>query len=234
MPFTPKTLEEKPYNMCIDCLYIGKHCDGPNFLAMEMPRLSEWCRLRKEYLHAQDPKWTNSYIAKQADVSKVSVDRFLSGNFEDIKMSTVARILRVLVNGTWGQYPCAMAGLSGSAEGDNSALSTECKRLQAELDSVKSDDRTKIDFLKEQIAFRDKELLTKDKLLDERADYLRRKDKYIRALAVALGFAIAIICAALILDRLNSDVGFFWLESMLNHRSASPSGLINNLLGWRM
>lgn len=118
MPFSPQSIEEKPYNQCLNCRYIGKHCDGPNFLAMSMPRICEWCRLRKEYLHAQNPKWTNAYVAELAQISKISVDRFLSGAVDDIKLSTIAKIVRVLVTkaevtvGSWGKYPCAMAALS--------------------------------------------------------------------------------------------------------------------------
>lgn len=118
MPFSPKSIEEKPYNACIICGHIGKHCDGPNFLAMRIQRICEWCRLRKEYLHSQDPKWTNAHVAELAQLSKISVDRFLAGAVEDIKLSTLTRIVRVLVTkaevtaGSWGKYPCAMAVLS--------------------------------------------------------------------------------------------------------------------------
>lgn len=191
MPFSPQTLEEKPYNLCVACANIGKRCDGPNFLAMEMPRLSEWCRLRKDYLHRLDPKWTNAYIADRAGVSKVSIDRFLSGNVDDIKTSTIARILRVLVDGTWGQYPCTMAADEKEPVYiPDPALIERCDRLQADLDAARADDRQKIDFLKEQMA-------VKDKLLAERYDFLKRKDTAIATLSILLGVAAIIIIAGL-------------------------------------
>lgn len=191
MPFSPQTLEEKPYNLCVACPNIGKRCDGPNFLAMEMPRLSEWCRLRKDYLHRLDPKWTNAYIADRAGVSKVSIDRFLSGNVDDIKTSTIARILRVLVDGTWGQYPCTMAADEKEPVYiPDPALIERCDRLQADLDAARADDRRKIDFLKEQMA-------VKDKLLAERYDFLKRKDTAIATLSILLGVAAIIIIAGL-------------------------------------
>lgn len=191
MPFSPQTLEEKPYNMCVNCAHIGKRCDGPNFLAMEMPRLCEWCRLRKNHLHNLDPKWTNAYIAEQASISKVSVDRFLSGNIDDIKTSTIARILKVLVNGSWGQYPCTMAAEEKTPiYVDNPTLVERCEHLQADLAAVRADDREKIDFLKEQLA-------GKDKLLRERYDFLKRKDRAIVALSILLGVAVIFIVATL-------------------------------------
>lgn len=138
--------EEKPYNRCIDCIYIGVHCDGPNFLAMDIARLSEWARLRKDYLHRKDPRWTNEYVARQADVSYTTVSRFMVGDLDDIKFSTAAAILRVLINGTWGQYPCALA--SGEVD-----YEPECAHLREMLASEKA----KTEYLKKQIEFKDEQ-----------------------------------------------------------------------------
>ena len=210
MPFSPQTLEEKPYNLCVACTHIGKRCDGPNFLAMEMPRLCEWCRLRKDYLHRLDPKWTNAYIAKQADVSKVSIDRFFSGNIDDIKTSTIARILKVLVDGTWGQYPCTMvADEKEPVYIPDPALIERCDRLQADLDAARADDRRKIDFLKDQIMSQEEQMTGKDKLLAERYGFIKRKDRAIVTLSIFLGVAVVLIIAALIVDLLNPYYGFF-------------------------
>ena len=191
MPFSPQTLEEKPYNMCVACTHIGKQCDGPNFLAMEMPRLCEWCRLRKEHLHHMDAKWTNAYIADQSGLSKISVDRFLSGNVDDLKTSTISKIIKVLVNGSWGQYPCAMvADEKEPVYIPDPALIERCDRLQADLDAARADDREKIGFLKEQMA-------VKDKLLAERYSFLKRKDTAIITLSILLGVAVIFIVATL-------------------------------------
>ena len=204
MPFSPKTLEEKPYNICIRCERLGKQCDGPNFFVMELPRLSEWCRIRKDYLHSNDPKWTNAYIAEQANMSKVSVDRFLSGNVEDIKMSTIARILQVLVDGSWGQYPCGMAGTDDNNRQEliqrAEKAEAECKRLQAE-------EQKKIDFLKEQIKFNEEQLKEKDKQLEERYAFIianeKRKNRIIGILATALSVAVLIIIISLVINNTN-------------------------------
>lgn len=117
MPFSPKSIEENPYNQCIYCIDIGKLCDGPDFLALSIRGMSAWCRLRKDYLHALDSKWTNAYVAELAHVAKISVDRFLAGKIEDIKLSTIARIIQVLVtqseatDGAWGKHPCPRGAL---------------------------------------------------------------------------------------------------------------------------
>lgn len=225
MKFLPHNFEEKPYDLCLGCPHIGKRCDGPNFLAMDLPRLCEWCRLRKEYLHRQDTKWTNAFIAEESGISKVSVDRFLSGNVDDIKISTIARILKVLVNGSWGQYPCAMAAESETEtallEKAENAIA-QCKHLQAtldgiraehkeNLDAVRAEDQRKIDFLREQIKFKEEQMHTKDNLINEYNEHIKRKNRVIGLFAVLLGISVLLIIAALTIDVLDPNKGFFWL-----------------------
>ena len=193
MPFSAKNIEEKPYNMCLDCRYIGKSCDGPNFLAMSMERWSEWCRLRKEYLG-----WTNAHIAEVSEISKASVDRALGGSSKDIRISTMAAITRVLVNGTWGQYPCTMAAELEATAPD---LSERCRILEDQH----ADDRAKIDHLKQQNA-------DQSALIKEYMQFFRRKNTVIAILGVLLGIAICVIIAALLIDSANPNAGFFWVK----------------------
>lgn len=167
MPFSRRTLEEKPYNRCINCIHIGNLCDGPNFLAMEIERWCEWCRLRKEYLG-----WSSAKLAKLADVSKVSVDRIMVVNAKDIRISTMQAVTRALVNGTWGQYPCVLAATENAQAGV-----TECEKLRREIAQLKADHKAelealrleherKVDFLKGQVKFKEEQMLAKDKLLE--------------------------------------------------------------------
>ena len=169
MPFSRQTLQEKPYNQCINCIHIGQLCDGPNFLAMEIERWCEWCRLRKEYLG-----WTNSHIAELAEVSKISVDRIMRVDIKDLRISTMQAVTKALINGTWGKYPCVLAATGM----DESAAATEqCNKLLVEIDKLKSDHKEQLQelrtehakaiaFLKEQLKFKEEQMLSKDKLLE--------------------------------------------------------------------
>lgn len=181
-PFSVKDFEEKPYNTCLNCIHIGKKCDGPNFLAMDTERWCEWCRLRKEYL-----RWTNAHVAELSGISKISVDRIMSGNIDDLRLSTMRAITKVLVNGSWGQYPCVFASLSEpqTVYLDSPALmekaekaARECERLQAVLEKLTEEhrasladahsaDQRKIDFLKEQVRIKDEQLSAKDRQIAE-------------------------------------------------------------------
>ena len=169
MPFSPQTLEEKPYNLCINCVHIGKRCDGPNFLAMSVERWCEWCKLRKRHLG-----WSSDHVADLANVSKVSVDRIMAGNIKDLRISTMQAVTKALVNGTWGQYPCVMAA-TGMDESETATA--QCTKLYAEIDKLKADHKAQlqdfriehekqISFLKEQLKFKEEQMLAKDKLLE--------------------------------------------------------------------
>lgn len=235
MPLSMKSYEEKPYNMCLNCAHIGKNCDGPNFLAMSVERWCEWCRLRKEYLG-----WTNAQVAEKGEISKASVDRVMSGIVKDLRISTMQAVTKALVNGSWGQYPCATAELTEqkTVYVDNPELVKECQTLKAMLNSMTaehkqdivaahSDDQRKIDFLKEQIHFKEEQMKAKDRLIEERYDFLKRKDKVILILSIILAVFVLLVIGALIIDKVNPEIGFFWLRSWFGGEGNS----INTLIG---
>lgn len=202
MAFSPYHTEEKPYNRCIDCMYIGKSCDGPNFLAMDIRRLCEWARLRKEYLHSKDPKWTNAYIANCSDVSLGTVNRVLSGEkVDDLRLSTAAMVVKVLVDGTWGQYPCSLAAGEEDAE-------VECAHLRALL----VEEQKKTAYLKEQASFKDRQLEEKDLAIKEYYRVIRRRSNLVFVFAVAFFLTLLAVIAALLIDAVTPDVGFIWAD----------------------
>lgn len=165
MPFSPETLEEKPYNICISCPKLGQTCDGPNFLAMTVDRWCEWCHLRRDFL-----KWKNQTIAEKAGVSKISVDRIMAGDVKDLRITTMQAVTRALVNGVWGQSPCVLvAENEKEIYADNPVIVAQCQHLQNTLDTlsedykrelaeVRADAQKKIDFLMEQISIKDKQI----------------------------------------------------------------------------
>lgn len=175
MPFSPQTLEEKPYNICITCSRIGKTCDGPNFLAMSLERWCEWCRIRKDYLG-----WRNAMIAEKAGVSKVSIDRIMAGDVKDLRISTMQAVTRAMINGSWGQYPCALVNET-EVYVDNPVLVAHCQHLQdaldraavdhkADVEATRAEAQRKIDFLRDQIAVKDKQIESLHGMLNARAD----------------------------------------------------------------
>ena len=165
MPFSPETLEEKPYNICISCPKIGQTCDGPNFLAMSVERFCEWCKLRRDYLG-----WKNQLVADKAGVSKISVERIMAGDSKDLRITTMQAVAKALVNGVWGQSPCVLVTETvREIRVDNPVIVAQCQHLQNTLDSlteehkkdlafIREEAQKKIDFLREQVAIKDKQI----------------------------------------------------------------------------
>lgn len=165
MPFSPETLEEKPYNICISCPKIGQTCDGPNFLAMSVERFCEWCKLRRDYLG-----WKNQLVADKAGVSKISVERIMAGDSKDLRITTMQAVAKALVNGVWGQSPCVLVTETvKEIRVDNPVIVAQCQHLQNTLDTlteehkkdlafIREEAQKKIDFLREQVAIKDKQI----------------------------------------------------------------------------
>lgn len=125
---------EKPYDRCLECEHLGQDCDGPNCLAMSLDRWCEWSRSRKD-----DLGWTNAYVSEVSGVSLATINRIMSGACnKDIKLSTAADVTQVLVNGSWGQYPCAME-LYMTPSDTEEALKTEIQQLKSELAAVREE-----------------------------------------------------------------------------------------------
>jgi hypothetical protein len=165
MPFSPETLEEKPYNICISCSRIGQTCDGPNFLSMTVDRWCEWCRLRRDHLN-----WKNATIAEKSGISKISIDRIMTGDVKDLRITTMQSVTKALVNGAWGQSPCVLVTeTEKEVYVDNPVIIAQCQHLQNTLDTlseeyktelaaIREEDRKKIEFLRDQIAIKDKQI----------------------------------------------------------------------------
>ena len=165
MPFSPETLEEKPYNICISCSRIGQSCDGPNFLAMSVDRWCEWCHLRKDYLG-----WKNTTLSEKSGVSRMSIDRIMAGDVKDLRITTMQAVTKALVNGSWGQSPCVLVTeTEKEIYVDNPVIVAQCQHLQNTLDTlseeykkelafVREEARKKIDFLREQVKIKDQHI----------------------------------------------------------------------------
>jgi hypothetical protein len=165
MPFSPETLEEKPYNICISCSRIGQSCDGPNFLAMSVDRWCEWCHLRKDYLG-----WKNTTLSEKSGVSRMSIDRIMAGDVKDLRITTMQAVTKALVNGSWGQSPCVLVTeTEKEIYVDNPVLIAQCQHLQNTMDTLSAEYKTelayvreeaqkKIDFLREQVKIKDQHI----------------------------------------------------------------------------
>ncbi|MBQ2976823.1 MAG: hypothetical protein IJE17_04975 [Clostridia bacterium] len=193
------------YEKCLTCNQLGNTCDGPNFMAMETIELGLWCNEKRK----QIPGLTYDKIAAVTGVSKSAVHSFLNGTHSDYRRETFRPIVKLITGGKWDDNPC------GNISNSEKAAYEE-----------------KIQHLKDEIAWRDDKIqhLTKqgesmqvlitntNKRNADTQEFFKkeakRKNRTIAILATFLGLSLAVIFAALVIDRLDHNIGFFWLESL--------------------
>jgi len=203
--------KNKPYNICLECSYLGKSCDGPNFLGMTYKRWVEWCNIRKRQLNL-----TNATIAELSGIPKGTIDTIFSGRSDDIRFSTMQAITKVLVGGCWGQYPCHYAA---SHIGGEETPETTMQKMQVELDQAKQelrdlkqgselsaykadDAQKKVDYLKQQIRF-------KEIAIEDFRTSIRKKEKVILTLGIAFGVLAIGLIVMFAIDAFVPDAGWF-------------------------
>lgn len=210
---------EKPFNKCLNCEYLGNGCSGPNLNAMTVERACEFLQIRRNQLG-----YTYQKVADVSGLAVISVKRILTGQIKDPGFLSMQALTFALVSDPKGKYPCAMHILTREAEQATQACKAAQNALaaiEAEHELERKSDREKIDFLKDQVKFKEEQMRGKDKMLEERYLFLKRKDRAIFVLSLLLFIAVALIVGALIIDRLNSDVGFFWIDRMFGIKTGN-------------
>lgn len=208
--------KDTPYDLCLQCPFMNETCDGPNVLAMTNERWVEWANRR-----ANQMDLTRSDIAEHSGIPLSTINTVMSGRTKDARHSTIRDITRVLIGGCWGQYPCHFAALllNGDQLEEESDQALELKHLREQVELLKEekreaadDNRRKVEFLKERLEKRDHQIETQESQIADQTKTIKRKDRIIAALVVFVVILLAIIIIALIVDRANPNVGFFWRE----------------------
>ena len=190
------------------------HENCSNCHAGEMPCLGDLIFMEPEQRIEQYRAWKKEagyskiHIAEEVGVSEVSVSRFFAGHTKDTKVSTLIDILRVLFRDRY--YNCRKQHAQNISRAQTDNIEDIKSRMQEQHEA----DRRIIDYLKTEIEKRDAQLLTRDKLLEDRACFMRQKDRYIRTLAILLGVTVFAILCFLAADVVNPNLGFFWVEQM--------------------
>lgn len=197
------------YKECITCQKLGAECDGANLIALPSKDLIEWCKLRKAHL-----KISNAKIAELANVPKGTVDRIFAADGEvDFRYESVRPLVQALLGGTFDGNPCPDPNPNEQAEETIKRLEADNKRIQElyykTLQEHREDlsaERTAEDFLIKQI---------------------KVKDRRILVLSILLALSLGAIIIALVIDSLNSDIGFFWLEEIFSRGESHINTLMN-------
>jgi hypothetical protein len=94
----------------------------------------------------------------------------MAGDVKDLRITTMQAVTKALVNGSWGQSPCVLVTeTEKEIYIDNPVIIAQCQHLQNTLDTLtaeykeeraafREEAQKKIDFLREQIAIKDKHI----------------------------------------------------------------------------
>lgn len=127
---------------------------------------------------------TNAKISDLSGVPKGTVDRLFAGEHVDAKFETVRPIVKCLVGGEFDVNTC---------------IAPDRVQMEHQAEIIEQQ-QILIQKLEEE----------KARLIDVFENQLRIKTKYIVVLGSAFTVTLLIIIVALIIDRLNPDLGFFW------------------------
>lgn len=128
---------------------------------------------------------TNAKISDLSGVPKGTVDRLFAGEHVDAKFETVRPIVKCLVGGEFDVNTC---------------IAPDKVQMEHQAEIIEQQQQT-IHRLEEE----------KANMLEFFEKQIKIKRKFNVILVVSLIFTLLIIITALIIDRLNPEIGFFWL-----------------------
>jgi hypothetical protein len=176
---------------CKNCTHAGKDC-FPYLATLPPNELIAWCKIRKDAL-----RLSSGEIADRSGVPKGTVDRMFSADMSDCRLSTILPILCVLSGCRRDELTCTHDTQDEmTMKEKNAHLSDTMARLEAENRNNQ-----------ETIA-RIRETVSDMKAL------ARRRMRIISVLAFSLAASLLVIIAALVIDKMNSDVGFIWIHRL--------------------
>lgn len=186
------------YEKCINCKRLGEDCT-PNFYTMP---LNDMRIFAKRLMTAKG--WKNADLAEESGVKEGTVKNALSQKDRDVYYSTFAPMFCALIGSGSEETPCPEPVLEESKHLEAiERLKKEKRALEQRLEEAKTNADVQANFLKGELE-KEREISKERK---------RWRDIFCVIALVALG----IIVAALIVDALNSHIGFFWLEDKASY-----------------
>ena len=196
---------------CEDCKHAGRDCI-PFLMTLSPEDLLAWCKIRKSVLHISSEE-----IADKSCVPRGTIDRLLSSKGTDCRFSTMQPIICLLSG-------CKKEDLDCSKETHSSETLNEKLKAKYEIiHHLEEENMRQAEYIN-QLQVMAKEDIERAKEEEKISiDYMKRKEKRlvitIYILGALLAISLIIIIAALVIDKNNQNVGFFWLRGILGKRS---------------
>lgn len=200
------------HEFCATCTKVGVSCRGPRLEKMTGEEAIALCKARKAFLHL-----SNQQIADRAHMSKGTIDGLFAAAHTDFRFETIRPVWNVLFGGDMPDDAC-----NDLTDSERSAYEEKIRQLEKSVvwheDKIQDQKETIKDLREKNAALEllvknNNARMTKDKeFLQEQ---IHNKNKVIAILGVIVGVETIAIMTALIIDRLDPNVGFFWLRSWM-------------------
>lgn len=189
------------FEKCLYCDHSGKDCIQ-YVMSLQLHDIITWCKERKDKIGI-----TNAKISELTGIPKGTIDRMFSESekLTDFRFSTVQPVVMALTGTVGGDADCESHTVDIETQRRIERLEHDNARLTQHMEEMKANHQTETDFLKQQLEH------------EQATSESRKKAFYI--VAIALGFTLSVIILALIVDRLNPDMGFFWLDRVSTYFS---------------
>lgn len=191
---------------CATCKHAGRDCI-PYLMTLTQEDFLAWCKCRKNALRI-----SNDDIASRTNVPKSTVDRIFSPKDTDCRFSTIQPLICILSGCDEVELDCDNREESSEVLEEKlkakdeiiEQLKIENKRLEEHINKVRAKATVDLERAKEE------ETVS----LDYMKKLASKRLIFIYILVALLFVAMVVIITALVIDKNNSSVGFFWLRSI--------------------
>lgn len=186
---------------CTTCERLGRDCPK-KLLLLPLDELIDWLQhLMTKY------KITHEAMARLSGVPKGTVDRVIAKQSADCRYSTMHAMVRGLFNALGMSSSCADEDAAAVSRPDEAmqlrhalnASERDCQTLRERVEEFTS----RHDFMRSQIA-------AKDAQIGEQGKTIQSQRRTIVLLVCVVIAMLLLIIGALVVDRLNPDVGYLW------------------------
>lgn len=192
---------------CVNCTHPGRDCI-PYLMTFTNAELLEWAKMRRVALHLSYEE-----LSEKSGVPLSTIERMMSRKGTDCRFGTAQPVIRVLSGCSAEELDCECV------KQPDEVLEEQLKAKEEIIRHLEEENQRKngvIDHL-HTTAKEDIERAKGEE--SESIAYMKKKEKsYLRlicTLSIALSVTLVVIIAALVMDMMNPDKGFFWLRSML-------------------
>lgn len=191
---------------CKNCDRLGRDCPK-KLILLPLDELIDWC----QYIMTKY-KITHEHLASMSNTPKGTIDRIIAKQSADCRYSTIHAIVCALLEYLGIPTICLDEVAAEVAEkaDDIRQQNAELQRALADSEKERQTLQARIEDLVENRDLMKRQIIKKDTQIDALDSTVRDQRRVIKTLAVLLGISVVTIIMALLVDKLNPNMGFFW------------------------